>query len=529
MNTHSDYNRRLQQLKDKQGDTLRVALCGRFNSGKSSLLNLLLDLDLPVKGVTATGVITKIQYGAYSSVRLRNGQLLTVSRQDLDRYISVAEKTLDGVVTGEAVTAYVGCKHPLMGEGRVEFWDTPGLEDDPTLTDITLDAVSQCDLVVLVMDANRFASQYEKLLLHKLQEEMGGNLIVVVNRMDLLSDRERSDVTQAAERLLKDTGNQWCGMGPSYTSAKPESPQISSFHDRMIHVCQLRKNRRGCIRTACAARIRAVAGEWRGRIEEELEQVLMEKNALRSVLDRALAQRDRQQEQEYKQDADHLRQKLTAKIYQIEDMSRWRKALEAVKTEANWMNQYVALSQSAMKSELDRQFQAMSNSAASIIDRSKYPSCFPLPKLQRDVVWNNMSWGYNCTADNGGGMGAGIVGGAVAGSLIPGIGTLVGAGIGLVMGAFRDINKDNKEKSEFESSCVPRTISAFQGGPSSAARQEAQRFLDNLLDRMHTDFLAHKSANRGENLPEQEKFDQLNRKQMELSQYLQIAIQFQNA
>lgn len=527
ISVHINYNRRLQQLKDEKGNILRVAVCGRFNSGKSSLLNLLLGLDLPVKAVTATGVITKIRYGAHSSVRLRDGRCLEVSREELDQYISVAEKTLDGVVTGEAVIAYVGCSHPLMGGGAVEFWDTPGLEDDPELTRITLDAVRQCDMAVLVLDANRFASQYEKLILRKFQEEMGGNLIVVVNRMDLPNDQERAAVTQAAERLLRDTGNQWCGTGPSYTSAKPGFPQISSFHDRMIHICQFREIRQECIHAACAARIRAVAGEWRGKIEDELEQVLAKKDALRSLLEQFSTLHDRQLEQEYKQDADQLKQALTVRIYQMDDMSQWRKVLETVKGKENWSSQYVALSQSAMKAELDRQFQAIFNSATQIIDRDKYPSCFPLPKIQRDVVWSGMSWGSNCSANNGGGMGAGVVGGAVAGSLIPGIGTIVGAGIGLVLGAVRDIGADNREKSEFESNCVSRTISAFQSGPASVARREAQGFLDDLLNRMRTDVQAHKLANRASPLPEQEQFDQVSQRQLELSRYLEIACQFQ--
>lgn len=528
MKAHTDYNRYLQRLKDEEGSVLHVAVCGRFNSGKSSLLNLLLGLDLPVKAVTATGVITKIRYGVRSSVRLRDGRCLEVSREKLDQYISVAEKTLDGVVTGEAVIAYVGCSHPLMGRGAVEFWDTPGLEDDPALTKITLDAVRQCDVVVLVMDANRFASQYEKLILRKLQEEMGGNLIVVVNRMDLPNDQERAAVTQAAERLLKNTGNQWCGTGPSYTSAKPDSPKISSLHDRMIHICQLREIRKECIHAACAARIRAVAGEWRGKIEDELEQVLAKKDALGSLLNQFRTLRDRQLEQEYKQDADQLKQALTERIYQMDDMSQWRKALETVTGKENWSSQYVALSQSAMKAELDRQFQAMSNSAAQIIDRDKYPSCFPLPKIQRDVVWSGMSWGSNCSANNSGGIGAGLVGGAVAGSFIPGIGTIIGAGIGLVLGAVRDIGADSREKSEFESNCVSRTINAFRSGPASVARREAQEFLDTLLHRMRTDFQAHRLASGDRALPEQKQFDQLSQKQLELSRYLEIACQFQS-
>lgn len=215
-----DYNKRLISGKNRP---MQIAICGKFKSGKTSLINLLLGLDLPVRAVTATKLVTQIKKETGFYKEFRNGAKIKISVEERNRLI-LNETELDDNQLNRII---VGCSSPLLGEhGSIEFWDTPGLEDTAELTKITMKALEQCDLAILVFDANKFGSWYEKVTLEKLQEILGGNMVFVINRIDLLhSEGDFGYVAKSAKHLLGDYGNPQIGYGNIlYTSASPIKP-----------------------------------------------------------------------------------------------------------------------------------------------------------------------------------------------------------------------------------------------------------------------------------------------------------------
>ena len=64
MQEHEQYGKAIcsyqSRLACEGNRPMRIAICGKFKSGKTSLLNLLLGLDLPVRAITATKLITRI-------------------------------------------------------------------------------------------------------------------------------------------------------------------------------------------------------------------------------------------------------------------------------------------------------------------------------------------------------------------------------------------------------------------------------------------------------------------------------------
>jgi len=482
---HQASDTRLAQMAGEKRSTMRIAICGRFKSGKTSLLNLLLGINLPVKAVTATGIVTKIQYGVQDQVQMSDGSLRRVTKNELDKYIAVKAKTIDGIVLNEAVTAYVGCESGLLQKGSVEFWDTPGLEDDYQLTRITLEAIEQCDAAVLVLDATRFLSQAEKALLNgRLQECVGNNILVVVNRLDVLPDNDRRQIKLYAEEELGRFGNHCCGMGPVFTCADPKAPDITVFRDRITYLCAQEKRRQQCIDSARRARLRAKAEKWLSALEGDYEQLVREKKQLKHELDSFRAKRERELESAYREDKAQLLQRIQTASYDIDSTKRWTQVLSAVQSEDGWESRYVSLSTAAMKRGVEELFKQIKRSAEQVLKRSEYPKCFPLPELKTDQVWVEMDWGSNFSADRTGGMLAGAAAGAAAGSVIPGLGTLAGAFLGFFAGAIRDGAMDDSDKIAFQSQCIQKTVQAFQNGPASAAKQEVQRFQNTLLSRM---------------------------------------------
>lgn len=282
------YIKNLEKLKLIQEDShhaLRIAMCGKFKSGKTSLLNLMLGTSLPVQSVTATGIVTKIIYGDSVAVRMKNGDLKSVSKEEQYDYISVVDKNLDGVTTGDAKCAYIGCRSELLKRGRVEFWDTPGLEDDPSLTQITLDAVHRCDLLIYVMHACQALSQYEKRLFPKLHRLMDGNIIFVVNHMDSLRGDEANNIIMTVGSVLGKYKNRLMPRGNLFfTSAGPRHPYVSQLADSIARLCDENEIRINIFNSAKYGKFSVLEEEWKEYIREDLEAAKKQVRELQELI-----------------------------------------------------------------------------------------------------------------------------------------------------------------------------------------------------------------------------------------------------
>lgn len=263
----------------QQDRPLRIAVCGKFKSGKTSLLNLLFGLDLPVQAVTATTLVTRIEKGVGSYLESGDGTRVEITPNERNKLI-LGTKKPDG---NPAVSIIVKCDSPLLGsEGTVEFWDTPGLEDAPGLTEITMQALDLCDLAILVFDANKFGSWYEKITLENLQELLGGNVVYVINRVDLLNTAEDlANVKRSAEYLLEDYGNTLLGHGTIlYTSASPNNPDISALYRFVSTLADDSQMRRSLRRTAAGHQLKCMLGKWTSSLTEDMDILMQELAAM---------------------------------------------------------------------------------------------------------------------------------------------------------------------------------------------------------------------------------------------------------
>lgn len=66
---------------------MRIAVCGKFKSGKTSLLNLLLGIVLPVRAVTAAKLVTQIEKGTLSFQESDDAKRMQISPQERNRLI----------------------------------------------------------------------------------------------------------------------------------------------------------------------------------------------------------------------------------------------------------------------------------------------------------------------------------------------------------------------------------------------------------------------------------------------------------
>lgn len=488
---HTQRMKEFQEMTSQQSDVFRIAICGKFKTGKTSLLNLLLGLDLPVMAVTATGVVTKIICHASMSAEFEDGSRKEISKSERDKYITVAGKDLEGVKYSDAVSVDVPCESPLMMNGKVEFWDTPGLEDDERLTEITMNAVKKCDLAVLVMNAAQLLSQKEKMFLYQMQEMMGGNVLVVINRWDMLREDEKPGVRKTAETFLKKFGNGLCGYGRYLpTSASPEAPYIDSLRNKLYDICENEKIRREYGDYTRRARIDYLVREWAELLGQDIDRLQSYLKSRENAIDEEDRRRTEELKKDYKKKKEQVKGGLSELMCKVDNLFYWTDALKEVNNTAGWETQYVELAKDIMKKSLQDIYQKAREVTGKHFAAREYPECYPLPVMSEENVWDKMTWGtgFTETEEHYGGMLAGIAAGAAAGSVIPGIGTVVGAGLGVLAGVFAQSKMDERnkqnERAKFRSSCINKTVAAFYEGPATNAKREIQNYMDEVFRRI---------------------------------------------
>lgn len=173
-------------LTSEPNDALTLAFCGIFNSGKSSLINELLqqEFKLPCGAVPVTKFVTRLKYGKiFAAYYVWHGEEHPLERSDLEKILTgklpLPDESLE-------VRIYLPAK---ILRGGVEILDTPGFLDSQELTDFTRAAVAEADIAMFCCNATAAGKEFE-LDYFKELEEIIGNFCVIVTHIDLINSDE---------------------------------------------------------------------------------------------------------------------------------------------------------------------------------------------------------------------------------------------------------------------------------------------------------------------------------------------------
>jgi len=181
-----------------------VAIVGEFKRGKSTLINALLGQEvLPADVLPATATLNRVTYSdePYVMVEYKNGSKEKVDINRLADYVTKlsyeSEKTAETVKQATVYYATDFCKN------NVDIIDTPGLNDDEQMTNVTLSILPEIDAAVFVISANSPFSQFEKEFLEKkmLTSDMG-RIIFAVNCFGTFSKEDEDRIVETVEKRI---------------------------------------------------------------------------------------------------------------------------------------------------------------------------------------------------------------------------------------------------------------------------------------------------------------------------------------
>jgi ribosome biogenesis GTPase A len=209
----------------------RVAVIGEFKRGKSSLVNALLGVEiLPTDVLPATAAVTRIIYGTESriTVRFRDGHSEVRTIEELNAYSTkyTAENSKIASEVEEVVVEYpsVFCRNHL------ELLDTPGLNDDESMTERTMRAVGYADAALMVISFEAPLSRTEQKLVEALiarQEIMHVFFAVTMfDRIRREQDKERI-LSLIRERLSQT-------VLPSILEHSADTPKLQEKAKRIL-------------------------------------------------------------------------------------------------------------------------------------------------------------------------------------------------------------------------------------------------------------------------------------------------------
>ena len=193
-----------ETIEKSEADHFEVAIVGEFKRGKSTLINALLGQEvLPADVLPATATLNRVTYSQepYVQVEYKDGRSERVDIDQLENYVTklTAEAEEKAETVKEATVYY----DTAFCRNNVDIIDTPGLNDDEQMTNVTLSILPKIDAAVFVISANSPFSQFEKDFLEKkmLTSDVG-RIIFVVNCFGTFSSEDEEKIVETVRTRI---------------------------------------------------------------------------------------------------------------------------------------------------------------------------------------------------------------------------------------------------------------------------------------------------------------------------------------
>ncbi len=176
----------------------KLAIVGRFKTGKSTLINAMLGEEiLPYDVLPCSACEVYIRNGPSQALRIEaaDGTLQSAPITSLNQHVAVGGSELARRAELEVPSEFL--------ERGICLIDTPGFDDvDQTRSEVVYSVLPDADAVIMVFDATAIGSTEEQFLRERVFKSTLSRYIFVLNKIDLIDESDRDEVVQYLRSLL---------------------------------------------------------------------------------------------------------------------------------------------------------------------------------------------------------------------------------------------------------------------------------------------------------------------------------------
>lgn len=170
-----------------------VGIMGEFKRGKSTVINALLGQKIvPANVIPCSATLNYIKWDANkrAEVHFKDGRTVNIEVEELENYVTKlteeSEATAENV---EDAVVYYPCQFCQNG---IQIVDTPGLNDDERMTEISEKVIPTLDAIIMVVTAKSpFSMSEAEFVRNKVMTSDMGRIIFLVNQIDTVDEDER--------------------------------------------------------------------------------------------------------------------------------------------------------------------------------------------------------------------------------------------------------------------------------------------------------------------------------------------------
>ncbi len=205
----------------------RVAVIGEFKRGKSSLVNAIIGAEvLPTDILPMTAAVTRVTFGSERKILIRYKDGHT-EEQTVEQLVEYATKYDEEKARRAATISEIEVTYPsVFCQNHIDIIDTPGLNDNETMTEVTLSVLGDVDAAIIVISASQPLSMTEKqLIVDLIGKRQIRHLIFAITHIDVVSNRPREQ--DKLLQFIKDRIS-----GEVLTAAKERYAAMPYFADK---------------------------------------------------------------------------------------------------------------------------------------------------------------------------------------------------------------------------------------------------------------------------------------------------------
>ncbi len=202
----ADHAKALRETGEKmKNHVFSVGFMGEFKRGKSTVINALLGRKIvPADVLPCTATLNYVRWDAapHAQICFKDGAVKDVPVEELTQYITkITTESEETAATVDSSRIYYPCGYCQNG---VEIVDTPGLNDDERMTDISEQVIPSLDAIVMVIVPGAPFSQSEAdFVRSKVMTSDLGRIIFLVNKIDEVEEEDRERVLDSIRAKIE--------------------------------------------------------------------------------------------------------------------------------------------------------------------------------------------------------------------------------------------------------------------------------------------------------------------------------------